>query len=608
MARVIGIDLGTTNSCVAVMEGKQVVVIANSEGARTPPSVVGFAEGGERLVGQIAKRQAVTNPENTVHAVKRMMGRKFDDPQVERLIATSPYEIVPAENGDAHVKVRGRVFSPPEISAMVLTRMRETAEDYLGEKVTEAVITVPAYFDDAQRQATKDAGRIAGLDVLRIINEPTAAALAYGLDNQAARRVAVYDLGGGTFDISILELADGIFHVRSTNGDTFLGGEDFDNAVVEYLIDVFAEANGGLDLRSDKMALQRVREAAEKAKHELSSASETDINLPFIAVSGGVPVHLVTTMTRTKLEELVEPFIQQTLEPCRRALTDIHLNPKDVDVVILVGGQTRMPRVQRVVASFFGHEASRGVNPDEVVAVGAAIQGAVLTGEVQEVLLLDVTPLSLGVETAGGVFTRLIPRNTTIPTRATEIFSTAMDNQDFVNVHVLQGERDMAADNKSLAYFQLVGIPPAPRGVPRIEVAFDIDANGILTVSARDLGTQRAQSINVVPTSGLSENEILRIMDDAIASAEEDQKRRALAEARNRAESLLYTSERALSELGHVLAPEERERLEQDLDHCRRALELGGLDEVLDAVVRLEASAQRIGEIIYAQADPEGTS
>jgi molecular chaperone DnaK len=603
MPRVIGIDLGTTNSCVAVMEGKSVVVIANSEGSRTTPSVVAFAEGGERLVGQIAKRQSVTNPENTVHAVKRLMGRKFEDPQLERLIAISPYEIVRADNGDAHVQVRGRIYSPPEISAMVLTKMRETADDYLGERVSQAVITVPAYFDDAQRQATKDAGRIAGLDVLRIINEPTAAALAYGLDKQSAERVAVYDLGGGTFDISILELADGIFHVRSTNGDTFLGGEDFDNALVSHLVEVFAGESGGIDLRSDKMALQRLREAAEKAKHELSSALETDINLPFIAADAGGPRHLQLTLTRAQLEELVEPFVQKTLEPCRRALGDVHLRPADIDVVILVGGQTRMPRVQEVVSSFFGKEASRGVNPDEVVAVGAAIQGAVLTGEVQDVLLLDVTPLSLGVETAGGVFTRLIPRNTTIPTQATEIFSTAMDNQDFVNVHVLQGERDMANDNKSLAYFQLVGIPPAPRGVPRIEVAFDIDANGILTVAAKDLGTERAQSVNVVPTSGLSEVEIQRIIDDAVSSAEHDRNRRELAEARNRAESLLYTSERALSELGHVLPPEDRDQLERDLDECRRALEAGDLDQVLDAVVKLEASAQRIGEIIYAQVD-----
>ncbi|HWM87380.1 MAG TPA: molecular chaperone DnaK, partial [Kofleriaceae bacterium] len=482
----------------------------------------------------------------------------------------------------------------------VLTKMRETADDYLGERVGQAVITVPAYFDDAQRQATKDAGRIAGLEVLRIINEPTAAALAYGLDKESAERVAVYDLGGGTFDISILELADGIFHVRSTNGDTFLGGEDFDNALVTHMVEVFSGESGGIDLRSDKMALQRLREAAEKAKHELSSALETDINLPFIAADAGGPRHLQMTLHRNELEELVEPFVQRTLEPCRRALADVHMRAADVDVVILVGGQTRMPRVQEIVSSFFGKEASRGVNPDEVVAVGAAIQGAVLTGEVQEVLLLDVTPLSLGVETAGGVFTRLIPRNTTIPTQATEIFSTAMDNQDFVNVHVLQGERDMAGDNKSLAYFQLPGIPPAPRGVPRIEVAFDIDANGILTVAAKDLGTERTQSVNVVPTSGLSEVEIQRIIDDAVSSAEHDRNRRELAEARNRAESLLYTSERALSELGHVLPPEDRERLENDLDECRRVLELGSLDEVLDSVVKLEASAQRIGEIIYA--------
>jgi molecular chaperone DnaK len=607
LARVVGIDLGTTNSCVAVMDGDAAVVIANAEGARTTPSIVGFAEGGERLVGQIAKRQAMTNPENTVFAVKRLMGRKYDDGEVQRAILTCPFEIVASENGDAHVDVRGRVFSPPEVSAIILGKMRKTAEDYLGESVTEAVITVPAYFDDAQRQATKDAGRIAGLDVLRIINEPTAAALAYGQEVQDAQRVAVYDLGGGTFDISILELSDGIFRVRSTAGDTFLGGEDFDNAIVSWLMEEFKKQNDGLDVRGDKLALQRLKEAAEKAKLELSSAFVTEINLPFLAAGASGPKHLAMPFDRNQLERMVEPLLQRTLEPCRRALGDAGLTARDIDVVILVGGQTRMPRAQQLVTEFFGKDPHRGVNPDEVVAVGAAIQAGVLTGEVQEVLLLDVTPLSLGVETAGAVFTRLIERNTTIPTRATEIFSTAVDNQSFVNVHVLQGEREMAADNKSLAYFQLVGIPPAPRGVPRIEVAFDLDADGVMTVSARDLGTAREQRVQVTPTSGLSEADIQRLVNEAVELADEDLARRALADARNRAESLLYTSERALAEFGNVLDQTEHATLEADLAECRRAVEVGSIDEVKGALERLELSAQRIGEIIYAAASGETT-
>ena len=602
MSWVIGIDLGTTNSCVSVMDGDQATVIANAEGARTTPSVVAFTESGERLVGQIARRQGLTNPENTIFAVKRLMGRKFDDPEVQRLVAVSPYEVVAAANGDAHILVRGRTYSPPEISAMVLDKMRQTAEDFLGEPISEAVITVPAYFDDAQRQATKDAGRIAGLDVLRIINEPTAAALAYGQATENAGRIAVYDLGGGTFDVSIMEMAGGVFQVLSTSGDTFLGGEDFDNAVVGYLLDAFSRQNAGFDLRGDKMALQRIKEAAEKAKQELSSTLETEINLPFIAAAADGPKHLQLAITRAELESLVEPFVQRTLDPCRQALSDIAMGPADIDVVILVGGQTRMPRVQELVAEFFGQDAHRGVNPDEVVAIGAAIQGGVLTGEVEEVLLLDVTPLSLGVETGGGVFTPLIERNATVPCRATKDFTTAVDNQDFVNIHVLQGEREMAEDNKSLANFQLVGIPPAPRGVPRIEVAFDLDANGILTVSATDMGTGKEQSVNIMPTSGLSELDIERIVAEAAESAATDQSRRVLAELRNQAESLLYTSERALGEFGHVLGPTERSNLEQDLADCRRVIEEGSIAEVQEVLERLKVSAQQIGEIIYSGA------
>ncbi len=619
MTRVVGIDLGTTNSCVAVMEGANAVVIPNAEtGSRTTPSIIAFAESSERLVGQIAKRQALTNPENTVTAVKRLMGRKLEDIEVQRHLRTVPYSVAAATNGDATVRVRGRDYSPPELSAMVLTKMKQTAEEYLGEAVTEAVITVPAYFNDAQRQATKDAGRIAGLEVLRIINEPTAAALAYGAEKQPGdtqnERIAVYDLGGGTFDISILELSGGVYQVRATNGDTFLGGEDFDRALVDWLAETFAKdpANGAIDLRKDKMALQRLREAAEKAKHELSSSFETDVNLPFITADSRGPKHLAVTIKRQQLEALVEPFIERTLQPCRLALRDAGLSASDIDQVILVGGQTRMPRVQDVVTEFFGKPPHKGVNPDEVVAVGAAIQAGVLKGAVEEVLLLDVTPLSIGLETAGGVFTRLITRNTTIPTKKTEEFTTAVDNQSFVNVHVLQGEREMAADNKSLVTFQLLGIPPAPRGVPRIQVTFDIDANGILKVAARDLGTGKEQSVNVVPTSGLSEVQINELIEDAQSAADEDARRRKLADLRNEAESLIYTSERALAEYGNVLDEEQRAALEQDLAECKRIAEDGTVEQIEEVLSKLETSAQRIAEVMYAQlggdASGEGSS
>jgi molecular chaperone DnaK len=602
MSRVVGIDLGTTNSCVAFLEGTEPVVIPNAEGARTTPSIVAFTESGDRLVGQIAKRQAITNAENTVHAVKRLMGRRFDDPEVQRTRQTAAYQLVRASNGDVRVRIRGRDYSPAEISAMVLGKMKKSAEDYLSEEVTEAVITVPAYFDDAQRQATKDAGRIAGLNVLRIINEPTAAALAYGLDKDQAETVAVYDLGGGTFDISILELRKGLFEVRATSGDTFLGGEDFDRLIVDHICAAFADQFGGVDLRGDKMALQRLREAAEKAKHELSSTLETDINLPFIFADASGPKHLNLRLTRGELEEMTDELVQRSFTPIQAALEDAHLQPSDIQQVILVGGQTRTPRIQQLVAEYFGREASRGINPDEAVAIGAAIEAGVLKGHMKELVLLDVTPLSLGVETAGSIFTRIIPRNTTIPVRRSEVFTTAQDNQAFVNIHALQGEREMSADNRSLAHFQLVGIPPAPRGVPQIEVTFEIDADGVVKVSARDLGTGRQQEVRVQPTSGLTEEEIQRIVEDADVKRDEDKNRKEVASLRNAAETLIYTTERALLEYRDIIESRDRQEIEEDLAFCKRALDATEAEAIRQAIQRLEGSAHRIAEMMYGQA------
>ncbi|SFM46184.1 molecular chaperone DnaK [Thermodesulforhabdus norvegica] len=601
MGRVIGIDLGTTNSVVAIMEGKEPKVLTNAEGGRTTPSVVAFTESGERLVGQVAKRQAITNPTNTIYAIKRLMGKKFNSPEVQRDLGILPYKVVSAPNGDAHVEVQGRQYSPPEISAYILMKMKQTAEDYLGEKVTDAVITVPAYFNDSQRQATKDAGRIAGLNVLRIINEPTAASLAYGLDKKKDEKIAVFDLGGGTYDISILEIGDGVFEVKATNGDTHLGGEDFDQRIIDWLIEEFKKEHG-IDLRQDRMALQRLKDAAERAKMELSSALETEINLPFITADHTGPKHLVKKLTRAKFESLVEDLIEKLIPPMELALKDAGLTPRDIDEVILVGGMTRMPRIQEKVKEFFGREPHKGVNPDEVVAIGAAIQGAVLKGEVKDVLLLDVTPLSLGIETLGGVMTKIIERNTTIPTRKSQIFSTASDNQTSVMIHVLQGEREMAADNKSLGRFELVGIPPAPRGVPKIEVTFDIDANGIVHVSAKDLATGKEQSIKITPSSGLTEEEIQRLIKEAELHAEEDRKKRELVEARNRADNIIYGTEKSLRELGDKVAPEVRKNIEDQISRLREVMDKDDKEAIVretDALIKL---SHELAEKVYREA------
>jgi molecular chaperone DnaK len=600
MGKVIGIDLGTTNSCVALFENGQTQVIANSEGARTTPSMVAFSTSGEKLVGQIAKRQAVTNPANTIFATKRMIGRKRESEEVKRFAEVAPFPITAAENGDVRVTIGGRAYSPQEISAMVLAKMRETASDFLGVPVEEAVITVPAYFDDSQRQATQDAGRIAGLKVLRILNEPTAAALAFGLDKQSTGRVAVFDLGGGTFDVSILEISEGVFEVRSTNGDTYLGGEDWDQRLVDYMLSVFKDQTG-IDVRKDAMALQRIREAAERAKHELSSCEETDISLPFIAADEAGPKHLTLSITRRELEELTADLVERLVEPCQIALDDAGLSTHEIEHVVLVGGMTRMPSIQRKVEQIFGKAPHKGVNPDEVVAAGAAIQAGVLSGEVQEVLLLDVTPLTLGVETQGGVATAMIPRNTTVPTSMSQVFSTTEDSQTVVRVHVVQGEREMAKDNKTLGRFELVGLPPAPRGVPQIEVTFDIDADGVVKVSAKDLGTGRTQAIQVTASSGLSEAEIERLVGEASQHAEEDRKRRELIDLRNQSDGLIYSTERTLDEFKENVTGEQRQVLLRAVEAARAAAAADDVAALRTAMSELSARTYEMTERLYAE-------